>query len=99
MMTNHERTNGKFEINPNNSSIIQTNTTKIGPISKINQLFKFLFVGYFSYSTVKEVKINNYFIGFVFRLIQTVLIVYIIGYLFIYKYIYLLIINFSFYIL
>ncbi len=75
-MKKHQRTNGNIDINSNNA--IRSNP-KIGPISKVTRCFKFLFFGYFSYSTVKEVKINNFYIGCVFRIIQTVLLVYIIG--------------------
>jgi hypothetical protein len=78
-MKKHEINNGSLELNANNG--VRLNT-KITPISKVVQCFKFVFVSYFSYSTVKEVKINNFFIGFVFRIIQTILLVYIIGYYF-----------------
>ena len=65
--------------------MINPNSNKISPLS--SKLIKVpinfvssLFFGYFSYSTVKEVKIYSLFIAFIYRSLQTAILTYIIGY-------------------
>jgi len=48
-------------------------------LTKLKKIAGSLFFGYFSYSTVKEVKTHNLVIAILFRILQTAVLVYVIG--------------------
>jgi hypothetical protein len=53
-------------------------TAKKSTSSLAKHIFSSLFFGYFSYSTVKEVKTHNLIIAIIFRILQTAVLVYVI---------------------
>ncbi|RNA03742.1 P2X purinoceptor 4, partial [Brachionus plicatilis] len=45
----------------------------------VKKFFSSIFFGYFSYTTVREAKIHNFLIAFIFRILQLLIFIYIIG--------------------
>lgn len=60
-------------------SPIEKSKIDFGILKKVKYVLGSIFFGYFSYSTVKEVKTYNFLIAFVFRTLQLMVLAYVFG--------------------